>query len=260
VCIALCTIVAHNIAQNRPDSFPLYPPDNHHCSDDVYLREGGADEASTDSNNVRMPRPMPAKAMPYHSSTCGHIWASQRHWLEMIALLPRRRQQPSMFSHWTSQSCHRPPVSTHTHMHTCTCTRAHAHMCTRAHAHMHTCTHVHMHTCTHAHTIRQCSGCFLCNYLAVPLIFYFQNIHYFITHFRQKNPNNFKLSLVPVHNYTIILILTLNISIHKWFQSQWHNFASISTPAKFTNINKQCSLRLYAHQVHIKTSWLANGK
>jgi len=39
--MALCTIVAHNIAQNRPDSFPPYPPDNHHCSDDVYLREGG---------------------------------------------------------------------------------------------------------------------------------------------------------------------------------------------------------------------------
>jgi len=41
VCIALCTIVAHNIAQNRPDNFPSCPPDNHHCSDDVYLREGG---------------------------------------------------------------------------------------------------------------------------------------------------------------------------------------------------------------------------
>ena len=41
VCIALCTIVAHNIAQNRPDNFPSYPPDNHHCYDDVYLREGG---------------------------------------------------------------------------------------------------------------------------------------------------------------------------------------------------------------------------
>ena len=41
VCIALCTIVAHNIAQNRPDNFPPYPPDNHHDSDDVYLREGG---------------------------------------------------------------------------------------------------------------------------------------------------------------------------------------------------------------------------
>jgi len=41
VCIALCTIVAHNIAQNRPDNFPSYPPDDHHCSDDVYLREGG---------------------------------------------------------------------------------------------------------------------------------------------------------------------------------------------------------------------------
>ena len=29
VCIALCTIVAHNIAQNRPDNFPPYPPDSH---------------------------------------------------------------------------------------------------------------------------------------------------------------------------------------------------------------------------------------
>jgi len=29
VCIALCTIVAHNTVQNRPDSFPPYPPDNH---------------------------------------------------------------------------------------------------------------------------------------------------------------------------------------------------------------------------------------
>jgi len=38
---ALCTIVAQNIAQNRPDNFPAYPPDNHHGSDDVYLREGG---------------------------------------------------------------------------------------------------------------------------------------------------------------------------------------------------------------------------
>jgi len=41
VCIALCTIVAHNIAQNRPDNFPSYPLYNHHCSDDVYFREGG---------------------------------------------------------------------------------------------------------------------------------------------------------------------------------------------------------------------------
>jgi len=40
-CTALCTIVAHNIAQNRRDNFPSYPPDNHQCSDDVYLREGG---------------------------------------------------------------------------------------------------------------------------------------------------------------------------------------------------------------------------
>jgi len=48
VCIALCTIVAHNIAQNRPDSFPPYPPDNHHYSDDVYLREGGLNISYSD--------------------------------------------------------------------------------------------------------------------------------------------------------------------------------------------------------------------
>ena len=43
ICVrnALSTIVAHNIAQNRHDNFPSYPLDNHHCSDDVYLREGG---------------------------------------------------------------------------------------------------------------------------------------------------------------------------------------------------------------------------
>jgi len=40
VCISLRTIVAHNIAQNRPDNFPPCPSDNYHCSDDVYLREG----------------------------------------------------------------------------------------------------------------------------------------------------------------------------------------------------------------------------
>jgi len=36
ICVrsSLCKIVAHNTAQNRPD--------NHHCSDDVYLRERGS--------------------------------------------------------------------------------------------------------------------------------------------------------------------------------------------------------------------------
>jgi len=37
VCALHC---AHNTAQNRPDNFPSYPPDSHHCSDDVDLREG----------------------------------------------------------------------------------------------------------------------------------------------------------------------------------------------------------------------------
>ena len=31
-------------AQNRPDKFPSYPPDNHHCSNRVYLRAGGTAE------------------------------------------------------------------------------------------------------------------------------------------------------------------------------------------------------------------------
>jgi len=42
VCALHCAqLVEHNIAQKRPDNFPSYPPDNHHRSDDVYLREGG---------------------------------------------------------------------------------------------------------------------------------------------------------------------------------------------------------------------------
>ena len=44
MCSPLCTIVAHNTAQNRPDNFPSCPQDNHHCSDDVYLRETGGTE------------------------------------------------------------------------------------------------------------------------------------------------------------------------------------------------------------------------
>jgi len=39
-----CTV--HNIAQNRSDNFPSYPPYNHHCSNYVYLREGGAADDS----------------------------------------------------------------------------------------------------------------------------------------------------------------------------------------------------------------------
>ena len=58
VCIALCTIVAHNIAWNRPDNFPSYPPDNHHCYDDVYLREGGGDRYDI--------RPVPTHATNPH--------------------------------------------------------------------------------------------------------------------------------------------------------------------------------------------------
>ena len=47
----------HNVAQNRPDDFPSYPSDNHHCSNDVYLREGGAgksvNSATMTPNNLQ---------------------------------------------------------------------------------------------------------------------------------------------------------------------------------------------------------------
>jgi len=52
VCISLCTIVAHNIAQNRPDNFPSYPPDNHHCSDDVCLSFSSLVERSSRCKNI----------------------------------------------------------------------------------------------------------------------------------------------------------------------------------------------------------------
>jgi len=32
MCISLCTVVAHNTAQNSSDNLPCYLPDNHHCS------------------------------------------------------------------------------------------------------------------------------------------------------------------------------------------------------------------------------------
>jgi len=50
--ICVCTIVAHNIAQNRPDNFPPYPPDNHQGSYDVYLREGGRKKNKRQNENI----------------------------------------------------------------------------------------------------------------------------------------------------------------------------------------------------------------
>jgi len=39
VCVLHCAQLLHTVL-HRTD-FSSYPPDNHHCSDDVYLREGG---------------------------------------------------------------------------------------------------------------------------------------------------------------------------------------------------------------------------
>jgi len=44
VCSSLCTTIAHNIAQNRPDNFPSCPPDNHHCSDCLFEGRGACSQ------------------------------------------------------------------------------------------------------------------------------------------------------------------------------------------------------------------------
>ena len=80
VCIALCTIVAHNIAQNRPDSFPPYPPDDHHISDDVYLREGGGalKEAVLLRIGFNPTRPTSPCYNPTHA--CNNTYTKTRMW------------------------------------------------------------------------------------------------------------------------------------------------------------------------------------
>ena len=56
ICVrsSLCIIVAHNTAQKRPDNFPSCPPDNHHCSDDVYLRDRGSFKRSDSYTLLRL--------------------------------------------------------------------------------------------------------------------------------------------------------------------------------------------------------------
>jgi len=56
VCISLCTTVIHNTAQNSSDNFPFYPPDNYHCLDDVYWREGGLTAADYWKHTTHKPK------------------------------------------------------------------------------------------------------------------------------------------------------------------------------------------------------------
>ena len=55
--------MVHNTAKNRADNFPSYPPDNHHCSDDDYLTEGGDLEEPVSFNKTVETR-MWANAQP----------------------------------------------------------------------------------------------------------------------------------------------------------------------------------------------------
>jgi len=58
VCVSLCTTVVHNTALNSSDNLPSYPPDNHHCSDDVYWR-GAGETLSNQPTITRWPHPFP---------------------------------------------------------------------------------------------------------------------------------------------------------------------------------------------------------
>ena len=76
MCIALCTTVAHNIAQNRPDNFPSYPPDNHHCSDDVYLREGGSHHQNVSVQATRSVSPRRTTSVTIRRPLFGKLFRS----------------------------------------------------------------------------------------------------------------------------------------------------------------------------------------
>jgi len=43
VCSSLCTVVAHNTAQNRPDSFPSCPPERAEIAGLFYMQLSGFD-------------------------------------------------------------------------------------------------------------------------------------------------------------------------------------------------------------------------
>ena len=43
MCVRITADVVCNTAQNSSDNLPSYPPDNHHCSDIVYM-DGSGDE------------------------------------------------------------------------------------------------------------------------------------------------------------------------------------------------------------------------
>ena len=51
MCALHCAQLLQNIAQKRPDNFPSYPPNNHHCFDDVYLREGDGAVRNVEAEN-----------------------------------------------------------------------------------------------------------------------------------------------------------------------------------------------------------------
>jgi len=98
VCIAPCTIVAHNIAQNRPDNFPSYPPDNHHCSDDVYLREG---ENTTSYNGSRQKtRTVPSRTDSRYQTF--HSNATPTYWISDACTYPARRVRCEFRTAWRS--------------------------------------------------------------------------------------------------------------------------------------------------------------
>jgi len=56
VCAVHCVQLLHTILHRTADNFPSFPPDNHHCSDDVYLRERGRDPRGKRMNTACAPR------------------------------------------------------------------------------------------------------------------------------------------------------------------------------------------------------------
>ena len=104
VCIALCTIVAHNIAQNRPDNFPSYPPDNHIFLELLQVGNLGRAIESPDENLSGQTKQIwPSDVPPVAKWTLLKQGGELKHYIQWTEKWPLSFLSPQLtqfFAHW----------------------------------------------------------------------------------------------------------------------------------------------------------------
>jgi len=75
MCASHCAQLLHTIL-HRIDNFPSYPPDNHHCSDDVYLREGESHHQNVSVRATRSVSPRLTPSVTIRRSLFGKLFRS----------------------------------------------------------------------------------------------------------------------------------------------------------------------------------------